>query len=102
MSNENHPQQPLTGTSYHSPVRPSLRLPARIAGVFMLLSALFLGVADGDWRLSPFLSALMFLSVGFQPTEVRHDGLRRSTLLSTVVVVLAVGGALYWFMTRKP
>jgi hypothetical protein len=101
MSNESHPQQPLTGTHYYAPVRPWLRWPARIAGVFMLLSALLMGVANGDWRLSPFLSALMLISVGFQTASVRHDGLRRSTVLCTVLVVLALGGLLYGFLTWR-
>jgi hypothetical protein len=66
----------------------------------MLIAALVSGVTKDDWRLTSFLLALTFISVSFHPAEVRRDGLRGSTIISLIVVSLAVGGVVYWAITR--
>ena len=66
----------------------------------MLVAALAMGIADSEWRLTPFLTAVALISVTFHPIEVRHDGLRGSTILSLLVGVLTAAGVVYWIATR--
>jgi len=59
-----------------------------------------MGFTDGDWRLTLFLTASMLIFASFQPTDVRHDGLRGSTLLSIALIALAAAGVVLWLVTR--
>ena len=78
------------GRSYHSPIRPWLRGPAIVAGALLLSGGLFLGLANGDWRWHPIVMGVVFISVGLTPAEMRHDGLRSSSVLIIAATFLAV------------